>query len=212
MVTTLIDLAGKRFGNLTVVRRSGTINGQAAWLCICDCGREKVIRGSTLRNGQSTSCGCAAAKLASDRLKTHGLTKTRLFKIWSMMKERCYKDYSKSYQGYGGRGIRVCDEWKNSFTSFFGWAMVNGYTDELTIDRIDVNGNYCPDNCRWATVKEQANNRRSNTFLSVGGVSKTAAEWSLQSGIKQDTILHRIKFGWSAEDAVSIPVSGGGKL
>ena len=133
MVSTLIDMKGRRYGRLVVLCRAGTIHNQAAWLCKCDCGNEKIIRGSCLRDGLSKSCGCLASELARDRLRTHGETKTRLFKIWSMMLERCYRQYNKNYSAYGGRGIKVCDDWKNDFSAFREWAFSNGYRKDLTI-------------------------------------------------------------------------------
>lgn len=207
MVTTLIDLTGQKFGRLTVIRRSGTIHGQASWLCKCECGNEKIVRGYCLRNSETKSCGCLAAELASSRLKTHGKTKTRLFKIWSGMKERCYREYHKSYPQYGGRGIGICEEWRDDFSKFYEWAINNGYSDNLTIDRIDVDGDYEPSNCRWATAKEQGNNRSTNRLIAIDGRTQTLAEWALEYNIIPETIGRRLKRGMDAKSAVTMPLN-----
>lgn len=155
----LIDLTGKKYGRLTVIERSGVRGGQSSWLCKCECGNKKVVIGKNLRRGLTTSCGCYHNELLSVRNTTHGLSKTRIYRIWRDMKNRCFYSKDKHFKDYGGRGITICDEWKNSFESFYKWSDANGYSEKLTIDRIDNDGNYEPSNCRWITMKEQCQNR-----------------------------------------------------
>lgn len=156
----LVDLSGQRFGRLLVVKRQGTMNGHAAWLCRCDCGKEIVTRSCDLRNGKTTSCGCFHKELVANITKSHELSGTRLYNIYSDMIQRCFNPKGTGYDNYGGRGITVCDDWKNNRQSFFDWAVAKGYSEALTLDRIDNDGNYCPDNCRWATASEQRINQR----------------------------------------------------
>ena len=160
-----------------------------------------------MRNGDTKSCGCMkkerAIEMASKHI-THGKTKTRLYRIWFNMKCRCYKKTAPDYPRYGGRGITVCTEWRNDFQDFYDWAMANGYNEELSIDRIDCNGNYCPENCRWADSKIQNNNTRRNHYITYNGETLTIAEWAKKCGIDRNTLHSRLtRYGWTVERALS---------
>lgn len=160
-VSRLIDLTGQRFGRLTVIERAENNKaGRARWLCRCDCGKYITVTGVDLRTGNTKSCSCLKTARLIKQSTTHGESKTRLFQIWCNMRNRCYNPNVTRYDDYGGRGITVCDEWLHDFTAFRNWALSSGYSDELTLDRIDNDKGYSPDNCRWATWHEQRMNQR----------------------------------------------------
>lgn len=210
VMSALKDLTGKKIGRLTVIKKVGKRGKHVLWLCRCDCGNETVVYSTNLLREHTISCGCfqreRVAAVNSIRMRTHGMSKTRLHKIWSGMIERCYLKSTGSYLNYGGRGITVCKEW-GEFLPFYVWSMANGYSDNLTLDRIDVNGNYEPDNCRWATSKQQGNNRRNNIRITCDGITHTESEWCEVIGTKHSGVVkRRIDSGWSVKDAVSIPV------
>ena len=195
-MSKLIDLTGQRFGRLTVMGFAEMRGSMSYWHCRCECGAQCDVRRDHLLSGEVRSCKCLSRELSSHRLKTHGMTNTRLWRIWAGMKQRCYDPSFQQYPKYGGRGITVCDAWYKSFQCFYDWAMTHGYNETLTIDRIDVNGNYCPENCRWATSKEQGNNKRNNYLITFEEQQLTAKEWSRKTGIHADTIRWRLNHGW----------------
>lgn len=173
-----IDLIGQRFGRLTVTTRVGKKHGSALWQCTCACGTVTEVTTRSLRSGNTRSCGCihkeelAARNRASAK---HGFSdKERLYNIWHSMRQRCNDPNRKDYSNYGGRGVKVCPEW-DDYQVFRSWSLANGYADNLSIDRIDVNGSYCPDNCRWVDAKAQARNRRTdNVRRNADGTYKRA--------------------------------------
>jgi hypothetical protein len=166
-MSELNNLIGQQFGRYAVLDRAGnTPDGQATWLCRCVCGKEKTIRGGQLRSGHTKSCGCHKGAIAAARHYRHGKTDTPLFGVWKSMRQRCRNPKNKNWGHYGGRGIGICDEW-GDFEVFYYWAMSHGYVIGLTIDRIDVDKGYSPDNCRWATWHEQRINQRSATWASL---------------------------------------------
>lgn len=202
------DISGQRFGKLYVIAfdHSGGVNGLAYWRCICDCGKEVVVRGTCLRTGESRSCGCLAKELSSIRNSTHNCRNTRLYHIWIDMKQRCMNPNQPDYPRWGGRGITVCESWLKSFDNFKEWAIENGYTDSLTIDRIDNDGNYCPENCRWATSEDQANNRHNSKLIEFNGEVHSETQWSRLLGGNRNLVHDRLKKGWSIEKALTTPV------
>lgn len=202
------DMTGQRFGRLYVIAfdHLDEVNGLAYWKCICDCGKEVVVRGNCLRTGESRSCGCLARELSSIRNSTHNCRNTRLYHTWIDMKQRCMNPNQPDYPRWGGRGITVCESWLKSFDNFKEWAIENGYTDTLTIDRIDNDGNYCPENCRWATLEDQANNRRNSKLIEFNGEIYSETQWSRLLGGNRNLVHNRLKKGWSIEKALTTPV------
>lgn len=206
-MSKLIDLTGQRFGRLTVIERAGA--KPTRWLCECACGRKIEINAYSLNSGRTTSCGCFARECRSERKKTHGKAYTRLYNVWRCMKQRCLNPNHISYRNYGGRGITVCDEWLHDFQAFYDWAMANGYDSDApkgqcTIDRVNVNGNYCMENCRWATRKEQNNNTRANRKIAFAGRTMTMAEWREELQISKGTVDARRALGWTPEEALGL--------
>lgn len=190
-----IDLTGKRFGKLVVLGLSDTSTPNLKrWECICDCGNKKIIQGNNLHSGNTKSCGCL--------IEHHGLRKSKLYGVWNTMKNRCLNPNVKCYKSYGGRGISVCDEWKNSFTKFSEWSFENGYKEGLTLDRIDVNRNYEPSNCRWVDMKTQNNNRRNNVKIDIDGEVHSIIEWSRISGRSRQAISRRYKKGIRGKELI----------
>lgn len=202
------DLTGEKFGRWTVLSfsRMEKISPKCYryyWKCRCQCGTEKEVLVNSLRSGRSLSCGCLCKELHP---RKHNMSNTRLFWIWHAMVDRCNNPKLKSYRLYGARGIKVCEDWKES-TNFIEWALNNGYKDNLTLDRIDFNGNYEPSNCRWVDWKVQANNTSRNHYLEINGETKTLAQWAEFYKVPYKYVHKRVRdLGWTYEDAVSRPV------
>ena len=211
-MSALKNLCGQKFGRLMVISRGDNHilpsgQSQTMWNCICDCGNTVKVNTGNLKSGRIVSCGCYNQEVRCSRNhRTHGDSETRLYNTWNKMKARCLRASNPSYHRYGGRGIKVCDEWKDNFETFKDWALRSGYNDTLTLDRIDVNGDYEPTNCRWTTIKVQENNRTDNVVVKYEGKSQTLAEWAEEYGLKYTTFYRRIERGWDFEDALTIPV------
>lgn len=195
------DLSGMEFGNLTVIKKVDRKNHSNRWLCKCKCGNEIICYQYNLERGTSTSCGCLRSYYAGKNRNCHGESYSVLYKKWQSMKNRCENPNSPNYKNYGGRGISVCEEWK-TFWKFREWSYQNGYRDGLTIERNDVNGNYCPENCCWIESFDQNSNKRNSSFIEYGGKKQTAAQWARELGIGKDTITYRIRAGWSPEECL----------
>ncbi|NCC68647.1 MAG: hypothetical protein EOM14_10745 [Clostridia bacterium] len=206
-VAQALDLVGQTFGRLTVVQRGENDRfGKARWICRCECGNEKVINSRTLMSGDTRSCGCLRAEMLKSIATTHGESASRLYSIWEGMKGRCYYPKHQRYARYGGRGITVCDEWLDKFEQFRDWALSHGYRDDLSIDRIDNDGNYEPSNCRWATNDEQMSNTSRSLLITYNGQTMTASHWAEAVGISYTTLISRItELGWSMEKALTTP-------
>ena len=203
------DISGQKFNMLTAVEYVGRRNkgNHPYWLCRCECGNEKVVSLPNLKSGAVKSCGCLPRIKNSARMKeqnkTHGKSKTRLYNIYHQMKTRCYNPAHPFFYRYGGRGISICNEWQE-FEVFYAWAINNGYEDGLTIDRINNDGVYSPDNCRWVKMVDQTRNRGTNHHVTVGGETHCLSEWAEINDISYNTIMSRLRYGWDEERAVTV--------
>lgn len=211
----IIDLTGQVFGRLKVIERAENYVKPCGavivrWVCQCECGNKNkvIVQASHLRSGHTQSCGCLQKVIVSDANQTHGKRGEPLYAIWIAMKKRCYNTNNVDYADYGGRGINVCPEWREDFQSFYDWAMSSGYCEGLTIERNDVNGDYEPQNCRWATRKEQANNKRNNRYITYNGKTLTEAQWADELDMNYYTLWSRLhKSHWSIDKAFNTPVT-----
>ncbi len=205
-MSKLIDLTGQRFGRLVVIERAGNKRREALWKCRCDCGTFKEVTSYNLRKGMTQSCGCLRKETTSEMFRgnktcmTHGRYGTRLYRIWAGMKHRCSPSCSKrEFDSYYGKGIRVCNEW-NDFAVFAEWALKSGYSDELSIDRINNDGNYEPENCRWATIETQINNRSNSKYVTYRGETLTVAQWERKIGMNRGSLRGFLERGKTIEE------------
>ena len=197
-MSSFINRVGERYGMLVVESFAG--NGK--WKCICDCGNEVIVRSGNLTYGNTKSCGCLNDYKRHNSCITHGDSYSRLYKIYHCMKDRCYLHSHKEFYRYGGRGIVVCDEWKDSYQRFKDWAMASGYSEDLTLDRVDNDGPYAPWNCKWSTRQEQNNNRSDTKYISYTGECKSLANWCRELNLNYRTVWARLfKYGYSVEKA-----------
>ncbi|MFB5758921.1 hypothetical protein [Paenibacillus medicaginis] len=201
------DLTNRQFNRWTVLERDRSKTKGTYWLCQCNCENKtiKSVIASDLKNGKNMSCGCLHKEIHT----RHGMANSRLYKTFIDMKSRCLNSIHKSFHNYGGRGVKVCNEWldhNHGFNNFYNWAIRNGYEDNLSIDRIDVNGNYEPSNCRWVTMQIQQNNKRNSRYICINDVMKTASQWEKEFGLTVGCVTRRLKKGWK-EDDLLIPTS-----
>ena len=199
---------GSRFGRLTTIGPT-FVDGKVRKVpCRCTCGVEKVLRVDHLKDGSTSSCGCLCAESSRARAMKHGEWTTKLWGHWSAMRRRCNTESTGNYYLYGGRGITVCEEWKD-YLAFRAWALANGYADDLSLDRVDVNGDYCPDNCRWVDRKRQARNRRNTIFVEYEGARVPLADLSERFGIDPDLVYARVvNCGWDVHEALTVKKGG----
>ena len=183
-------MIGKIFGKLKVLSEldERAKGGGKQYLCKCECGNTTIVRSDHLKSGHTTSCGCNKIMITS-----HKKSQSNLYRRWDKIKQRCYNKNSKNYKNYGARGIKMCDEWLYNFMAFYNWAISNGYRNTLTIDRIDCNGNYEPNNCRWVDYTTQNNNRRNTVYLTCNGKTQSVMEWCRELNLNPSTVYYRVK-------------------
>lgn len=205
-MSRIVDLTGQKFDRLIVVKKIGKNKfNNILWECQCDCGNKKITTSTNLIKGICKSCGCLHKE---GNRRTHKMSKSRIYNIWHKMNERCYNVNDNAYRNYGARGIKVYKYWQpqnNGFINFYKWSTKNGYKEDLSIDRINNNGNYTPKNCRWITMKEQANNKRNNLVIEYKGVKKTLKEWSEELNMSYNCLRHRLYRSWTIEKAFTTP-------
>lgn len=197
-----IELTGKKFGRLLVLEQYPTLTYQLKYRCLCDCGNVRIVGAQNLRIGMTQSCGCIQRERASSASLVHGFSHTPVHNVWSHMKRRCSDEASPQYANYGGRGIKVCSRW-DSFLNFLEDMGVPA--EGMTLERIDNDGGYSKENCRWADKKDQANNRRSSRFIEFAGKRLTLAQWERENGLRAGQLHERLARGWSVEKALTSP-------
>lgn len=221
--SNFIDLSGQKFVRWLVIDRAedyvffdktGKRKIQTQWNCLCDCGNKSICRGNQLKSKNTQSCGCLKKELHDMRIsksivpQNHGKGR-RIYRIYSNMKQRCYNSNTPTYEYYGGKGVYICDDWlnkKNGFINFYDWSMNNGYSEKLTIDRINVDKNYSPDNCRWVDMETQANNKTTSCFVKINNEIKTVKQWCDFYNLSYSAVRGRInQYGWSVKKALEIP-------
>ena len=207
-----INLVGQKFGRLTVIDEASDSrhekNRHVKWLCECECGNLVSVQSNSLHNGTTLSCGCYHSDRVIETHTKHGLCYDRINRIYKAMHQRCENPKAFRYDRYGGRGIKVCDEWsgEKGFENFYAWSSQNGYSEDLSIDRIDNNKGYSPNNCRWVDHETQDNNKSTNHYVTYNGETKTLSQWGRAMGLKKSTIQGRLHRGWNEIDAITIPV------
>lgn len=217
--TRSAKMVGRRFGMLEILERAGSNKaGRALWLCRCECGNEIVMPTSTIKSKRH--CGCQTKRLQSEAsknrlhargIKTHGDSNSRLYRVFIGMIDRCEREGHKQYANYGGRGIKVCVEWRHDYSAFREWALANGYDEgaahgDCTIDRIDPDGDYSPTNCRFIDMRTQQNNKRNNRLVTMDGKTQSVTQWCRELGLNSKTVNSRIHMGWKPVDALTKPI------
>lgn len=200
-----VDLTDLRFGSLTVVKRVANRHRNSMWACACDCGNTTEVSSSDLTRGHTRSCGCLKVDFCKQHFTKHNAYNSPLYVVWFDMKRRCHDERDAAYKNYGQRGISVCNEWLESFACFKEWAEGSGYREDLSLERKDNSKGYCPENCKWATAKEQANNRRSNVNITYNGQTRTLKQWSEVIGLSYNTLWWRWKAGWDIPSLLLTP-------
>jgi len=199
------DLTGRRFGRLLVVERAANRKKHVYWRCKCDCGNEVEVRGDALTRGPTVSCGCYHDEIVTK----HGMWQTSIYRIWRSMLGRCENPNAHAYELYGGRGIKICDAW-HDFQAFYD-DIGKRPGDNYTLDRINNDGDYCPENCRWATWKQQSRNRSNNRIIEFDGERRCVSEWASITGINHGTLTQRLNRGWTAKQTLTMPVDLGNR-
>lgn len=199
------DLTGRKFGRWAVIRLHPERSGHnVMWLCRCECGVERAVAKCSLVYGKSTSCGCYNSECSKKRFTTHSKSKTTLYRIYTSMLRRCYDEGCPQFCDYGGRGIEVCERWRTGFEAFY--ADMGDRPEDKSLDRIDNDGPYSPENCRWATRSEQANNRRDSKWVEYRGKTQTLRQWANELTLDYDLVKYRINRGWTPDEAFTLPL------